>query len=52
VAGYVCYEPTTTLQTLVSPDAYPCVGTMDAGDTNPMLHFTHPPLEGKVPDRL
>ena len=48
----MCYEPATTLQTLVPPEGYPCVGTMEASDARPMLHFTHPPLEGKVPDRL
>lgn len=52
MGGYVCYDPTTTLQTLVSPDEFPCVDTLESGGSSPMLHFTHPPLEGKVPDKL
>mmetsp|Transcript_12949 Transcript_12949/g.24667 ORF Transcript_12949/g.24667 Transcript_12949/m.24667 type:complete len:335 (-) Transcript_12949:666-1670(-) len=48
IGGSVCYDPVTTLQTLVPNNEFPCKGTMNEGDTRPMLHYTHPPLEGKL----
>jgi len=49
VGGGVCYDPVTTVQQLVPIKDFPCEGTGAIDDSRPMLHFTHPPLQGKAP---
>ena len=47
VGRSVCYDAVSTVQRLISNEDLPCEGTGAVDDTRPMLHFTHPPLQGK-----
>lgn len=49
LGGGVCYDPHTTLQMLV--DVSRCTGA-GRPDAAPMLHFSHPPLQGSSSIKL
>jgi hypothetical protein len=46
--GQLCYDSVTTLQVLLPPGTA-CRGTGQPGDPEPLLHFSHPPLQGQAP---